>query len=133
MTDTEKERQRHRQREKQAPCEDPYVGLDPRTPGSRPGPKADAQPLSHPGALHLEILNAIISTKSLLPGICPKDLGVSFGGPSLTPLSQVEQTQHHLSTGLTQSLVTFRDCKHAGDGGSWQHYVRKKGEVEAML
>ena len=26
-----------------------YVGLDPRTPGSRPERKADAQPLSHPG------------------------------------------------------------------------------------
>ena len=26
------------------------VGLDPRTPGSRPEPKADAQPLSPPGA-----------------------------------------------------------------------------------
>ena len=39
-----------RQREKQAPCEEPNVGLDPRTPGSRPEPKADAQPLSHPGA-----------------------------------------------------------------------------------
>ena len=25
-------------------------GLDPRTPGSRPKPKADVQPLSHPGA-----------------------------------------------------------------------------------
>ena len=28
----------------------PDVGLDPRTLGSRPEPKADAQPLSHPGA-----------------------------------------------------------------------------------
>ena len=28
---------------------EPNVGLDPRTPGSHPGPKADAQPLSHPG------------------------------------------------------------------------------------
>ena len=27
------------------------VGLDPRTLGSQPEPKADAQPLSHPGAL----------------------------------------------------------------------------------
>ena len=27
----------------------PDVGLDPRTPGSRPEPKADAPPLSHPG------------------------------------------------------------------------------------
>ena len=25
------------------------VGLDPRTPGSHPEPKADAQPQSHPG------------------------------------------------------------------------------------
>ena len=35
----ERERQRHRQREKQAPCREPNVGLDPRSPGSRPGPK----------------------------------------------------------------------------------------------
>ena len=44
-----RERQRHRQREKQAPCREPHVGLDPRTPGPRPGPKAGAKPLSHPG------------------------------------------------------------------------------------
>ena len=37
----ERERQRHRQREKQAPSRKPNVGLDPQTPGSRPGPKAD--------------------------------------------------------------------------------------------
>ncbi|KAM8944096.1 serine/threonine-protein kinase Nek8 isoform 2-T3 [Lycaon pictus] len=37
----ERERQRHRQREKQAPCQDPDAGLDPGTPGSCPGPKAD--------------------------------------------------------------------------------------------
>ena len=49
MRDTEGERQRHRQREKQAPCREPDVGLDPRSPGSRPGPKAGAKPLSHPG------------------------------------------------------------------------------------
>ena len=45
----ERERQRHRQREKQAPCREPDVGLHPGSPGSRPGPKADAQLLSHPG------------------------------------------------------------------------------------
>ena len=44
-----RERQRHRQREKQAPCGELDVGLDPRTPGSWPEPKADAQPLSYPG------------------------------------------------------------------------------------
>ena len=45
----ERERQRHRQREKQAPCREPEVGLDPETPGSRPGPKAGAKLPSHPG------------------------------------------------------------------------------------
>ncbi len=55
MRDTQRERQRHRQREKQAPCREPDVGLDPRTPGSLPEPKADAQPLSHPGALAIRI------------------------------------------------------------------------------
>ena len=40
MRDTEKERQRYRQREKQAPCRDPDVGLDPGTPGSHPELKA---------------------------------------------------------------------------------------------
>ena len=32
------------------PAGEPDVGLDPRTPGSRPELKADAQPLRHPGA-----------------------------------------------------------------------------------
>ena len=45
----ERERQRHRQSEKQAPCREPDVGLNPRTTGSRPEPKADAQPLSYSG------------------------------------------------------------------------------------
>ena len=30
-------------------CGEPDVGLDPRTPGSHPELKADAQPLSHSG------------------------------------------------------------------------------------
>ena len=41
------ERQRHRQREEQAPHGEPDARLDPRT--LEPEPKADAQPLSHPG------------------------------------------------------------------------------------
>ena len=45
----EREKQRHRQRKKQAPCREPDMGLNPRTPGSRPGPKAGTKPLSHPG------------------------------------------------------------------------------------
>ena len=44
-----KDTQRDRQREKQASRREPDMGLNPKTLGSRPGPKADAQPLSHPG------------------------------------------------------------------------------------
>ena len=49
INERHRERQRHRQKEKQAPCVEPHVGLDPRTPGSRPEVKADAQPLRYPG------------------------------------------------------------------------------------
>ena len=52
-----RQRERHRQREKQAPCGEPDVGFDPRTPGSRPGPKAGAKPLSHPGIPWSYVLN----------------------------------------------------------------------------
>ena len=62
MRDTEKERQRHRPREKQAVWKEPDEGLDPRTPGSHPGPKADALPLSHPGAPFIDIF-IVVSLK----------------------------------------------------------------------
>ena len=38
-THTDRQTDRHGQREKQAPCREPDVGLDPRSPGSGPGPK----------------------------------------------------------------------------------------------
>ena len=53
MRDTE--RVRDKQREKPVPHKKPHVGLDPRTPGSHPEPKADAQPLSHQVALRMNI------------------------------------------------------------------------------
>ena len=43
----ERERQRHRQMEKQVLCRELTMEIDPRTPGSPPEPKADAQPLSY--------------------------------------------------------------------------------------
>ena len=49
----DRERQRHKQREKQAPSGKPHVGLNPRSPGSCPEPKVDAQLLSHPGILRV--------------------------------------------------------------------------------
>ena len=53
MRDTQRERegQRCRQREKQAPCREPHVGLNPGSPGSGPGLKAGTKPLSHPEIL----------------------------------------------------------------------------------
>ena len=69
MRDTQ--RQRQRQREKQAPCREPDVGLDPGAPGSYPGPKADAQVLSHPGVPNncfyiMTPANTQIPTKEIL-------------------------------------------------------------------
>ena len=50
MIDIERERGAETQgKEKQAPCRKPDVGLDPRAPGSCPGPKTGTKSLSHPG------------------------------------------------------------------------------------
>ena len=48
--ETHRARQTHRQREKHAPHKEPDAGLNPRTLGSQPEPKADVQPLSNPRA-----------------------------------------------------------------------------------
>ena len=69
-TERERERQRHRQREKQDPCREPDVGLDPRSPGSHPELKADAQPLSHPGILRHCTFKDRIFTWIFLDSIC---------------------------------------------------------------
>ena len=55
MIVTEREREREREAETQAEGEagsmhrEPDVGFDPESPRSRPGPKAGAKPLRHPG------------------------------------------------------------------------------------
>ena len=55
-THTHREREREREREAETQAEgeagslqEPDAGLDPGSPGSRPGPKAGAKALSHPG------------------------------------------------------------------------------------
>ena len=65
-THIEIERQRHRWREKQAPYQEPDAGLDPGFPGSRPGPKAGAKPLSHPGIPSLEVSNKVKHTYHMI-------------------------------------------------------------------
>ena len=67
MRDTQ--RQRHRQREKQASCREPDVELDPGTPGSHPGLKADAQPLSHPGIPSTSLLKDKDEKRNSLGGL----------------------------------------------------------------
>ena len=53
MRDTHRERERERHtgrgRSRLHAGREPDMGLDPGTPGSCPGPKAGAEPLSHPG------------------------------------------------------------------------------------
>ena len=50
MRDPQREREAETHlEEEQAPRKEPNVGLDPGTPGSRPGPKAGTKLLSHPG------------------------------------------------------------------------------------
>ena len=51
VTQTEREREAETQAEGEAGSmhREPDVGFDPRSPGPRPGPKAGAKPLHHPG------------------------------------------------------------------------------------
>ena len=49
MIVTEREREREAEREAGSMHREPEVGFDPGSPGSRPGPKAGAKPLRHPG------------------------------------------------------------------------------------
>ena len=64
-THTEREREREREAETQAEGEagsmhqEPDVGIDPGSPGSRPGPKAGAKPLHHPGIPILNFLRKL--------------------------------------------------------------------------
>ena len=69
----ERERQRYRQREKQVPCREPDVGLDPGSPGSRPGLQAALNRCTTGAALFIELLNLL-----LLPSINYKTLNKSF-------------------------------------------------------
>ena len=49
MIVTQREREREAEGEAGSMHREPDVGFDPGSPGSRPGPKAGAKPLRHPG------------------------------------------------------------------------------------
>ena len=61
MKDTQREAEIEAEGEA-APCGEPHAELDPRIPGSRPEPKADAQPRSHPGASRV-CISIVVATK----------------------------------------------------------------------
>lgn len=63
MRDTKRERESGRDtgKVKQAPCRESDAGLNPRTPRSCTEPKADTQPLSHPG-IPLIVNNTVLYT-----------------------------------------------------------------------
>ena len=63
--------------EKQAPCRDPNAGLDPETPGSCPGPKASAKPLSHPGIPLSQPFKGLSHTAALTVNILANNIGIS--------------------------------------------------------
>ena len=62
MIVTEREREAETQAEGGAGSmhREPDVGFDPRSPGSRPGPKTGAKPLRHPG---IPMLNFFVCLK----------------------------------------------------------------------
>ena len=68
-----------REREKQAPRREPNAGLDPRTPGPCPGPKAGAKLLSQPG-----ILNFWLSNRNMVYWILPKCHSLAQTGKTIS-------------------------------------------------
>ena len=51
---------------------EPDMGFDPGTPGSHPGPKAGAKPLSHPGMeAHFETKGRFRAWRPQVPGVQP--------------------------------------------------------------
>ena len=58
MSDTQREAETQAEGEAGS-LQEPDVGLDPRTQGSRPGLKADPKPLSHPGISVTSVLFTI--------------------------------------------------------------------------
>ena len=78
MIVTQRERERERGRDtgrgrSRLHAREPDVGFDPGSPGSRPGPKAGAKPLRHPGSLLLSFLIVKTVFMNFLPEALPKN------------------------------------------------------------
>ena len=73
--------QRHRQREKQAPCREPDVGLDPGSPGSHPGLKAALNRCATRAAQELSFLyDPHLKDVLLFESLCPTPFTLPLSG-----------------------------------------------------
>ena len=95
MIVTEREREAETQAEGEAGSmhQEPDVGFDPGSPGSRPGPKAGAKPLRHPG----------------IPNLYLSDEDYNFLLLTQFPIKDLWRTQLGHETGLTIT-VAVRIC-----------------------
>ena len=65
VTDREREAETQAEGEAGSMHREPDVGFDPRSPGSRPGPKAGAKPLRHPGIPSIMFLDPGYTSQAL--------------------------------------------------------------------
>ncbi|KAM8893344.1 LOW QUALITY PROTEIN: ubiquitin-like modifier-activating enzyme 1 [Lycaon pictus] len=72
-SEREREREREAEREAGSMHREPDVGFDPGSPGSRPGPKAGAKPLRHPGIPHMDFIVAASNLRAENYNIPPAD------------------------------------------------------------
>ena len=80
----------------QTPCQDPDVGLDSRTLGSQPEPKADTQPLRHSAIPDNQFFKVIL--------YCCCIYSIEVRG-SATDLKDSKPTTHNTHTHTKQNLA----------------------------
>ena len=119
------ERGRDRQREKQAPCGEPDMGLHPRTPGSQPQPKADAQLLNHPGTHDSEVLTDVcytLQTENTFLAFIHKK--------KPQQILQTPITQHAIPT-IFSVHVRISNC-HSNRGLGWGSVSAVPGKINSF-
>ena len=140
IKERERDWQRHRQREKQAPCREPDVGLDPGSPGSRPGLQAALNRCATGAALNQLLLGVFIVKRQIYYVGCKA--GVLSENWSLLPGSllsgrKINKPTEGCSPGVNKisgevaPKLLSRACDtQAGGGGKM--WVAKKREQPVL-